>query len=424
VSKDLRELALPKFYADLDFEDRPNRTLERYWKTIMPKYGQFVKRFWVRISVTENQEFTAISWEDAEDTEEFEPRYRYFLASTILSNLTNLVEIDIDLPRYDQPIREYMDKFWETTAARPYGALGKSIQEDIAERGKHLTSLHITSDAMEGSIPAATICSLLARLPNLWEIELSGVSEQGSTDTPKLGDIVAGMQHLQCIEFDDVQAVDDAWADADWQSKLEVISLEDCQIISEAGLEKLIQRHASSLKGLNLVMTPPEPDFIMNTGPSLELPNLRELAVDNVDLGVSYVQRFAICPQLTRIELGELQSMEAKDLLQMIETNKSGDTAGFPALKELVLAAEWAETSDATMESLELVCFENGIKLVINEPDSDDEYYSDEEALDDISEMDDEDGDEGDFNAWEDDEDSDESEELDQPDSDDNESVD
>lgn len=172
-------------------------------------------------------------------------------------------------------------------------------------------------------------------------------------------------------------------------------------------------------------MTPMEPDIIMNTGQPFELPNLRELAVDNVDLRVSFVQRFALCPQLARIEIGELESMDAKDLLQVIETNKSGDIAGFPALKELVLAAEWAETSDATMESLELVCFENGITLLVNDPDSDDEYYSDEEALDDISEMDDdEDGDEGDFNAWEDDDDSDESEEPDQPDSDDNASLD
>lgn len=172
-------------------------------------------------------------------------------------------------------------------------------------------------------------------------------------------------------------------------------------------------------------MTPMESTSIMNAGQPVELPNLRELAVDNVDLRVSYVQRFALCPQLSRIEIGELESVEAKDLLQMIETNKSGDIAGFPALKELVLAAEWAETSDATMESLELVCFENGITLLVNDPDSDDEYYSDEEALDDISEMDDdEDGEEGHFDDWQDDEDSDESEDLDQLDSDDNESVD
>jgi hypothetical protein len=148
----------------------------------------------------------------------------------ILGNLPNLVEIDVDLPRYDEPIREYIDKFWETEAlrtSRVLGALGRSIQEDIAERGNHLTSLHITSDAMEGSIPAATICSLLARLPNLCEIELSGVSEHFPTDSPKLADVVASMEHLQCIEFDDVQAVDDDWAAVDWQSKLQVISLEE-----------------------------------------------------------------------------------------------------------------------------------------------------------------------------------------------------
>lgn len=155
---------------------------------------------------------------------------RYSLAATILYHLKNLVEIDIDLPRYDKAITEYMDKFWETNSSRPYGVfgpVGRSIQDNISDRGANLTSLHITSDAMEGCIPAATICSLLARLPNLWEIELSGVGEQSYTDSPKLCDIVAAMQHLQCIEFDDVQAIDDRWADAKWQSKLQVISLEE-----------------------------------------------------------------------------------------------------------------------------------------------------------------------------------------------------
>ena len=163
-----------------------------------------------------------------------------------------------------------------------------------------------------------------------------------------------------------------------------------CPNITDVGVEALLQRHCKSLKVLGLMGVPynARADALDNGAP-YDFPFLHDLTFGNVDVVISFLQRFALCPNLYRIQLDQLDNIDVKTLSELIESNKSGDNAGFPALKELVLSSEWTDsTPESAMESLELICFDNGIALMVEPPDSDDdedEYSDDEEMLGDLS---------------------------------------
>lgn len=71
---------------------------------------------------------------------------------------------------------------------------------------------------------------------------------------------------------------------------------------------------------------------------------------------------------LERLELGTLDDMNPRELTQIFERE------GFPALKELMLTCDWPTAAEHPgMDSLELICFEKGIALEVEPPDSDDE---------------------------------------------------
>lgn len=159
-------------------------------------------------------------------------------------------------------------------------------------------------------------------------------------------------------------------------------------------------------------MTPDEQDVDeLNDGPPYDFPELTDLVLESQELKASFLQRFSLCPKLESIELGEMDRFQVKDLIDLIDRNKSGENAGFPALSEFVLATDaWPESDeDPAMENLELLCFEHRIEIVRKEPEEDsddddeDDMYSDDEMMDDLSGIEGEDDEDGDGHMWEED---------------------
>lgn len=115
----------------------------------------------------------------------------------------------------------------------------------------------------------------------------------------------------------------------------------------------------------------------LNNGRPFEFPQLRALEADNFEFNFDFLSRFAQCPKLARIELGSIETAEPRQLSDLIERARSStnqEAGGFPALKEIMLSSDWPTAEeDASMESLELVCFANNISLEIEPLDSDDE---------------------------------------------------
>lgn len=144
--------------------------------------------------------------------------------------------------------------------------------------------------------------------------------------------------------------------------------LNSCQNISGKGVEDLILRHASSLRHLALNATPYQQIGQFNAGDPFDLPKLETLSLDDWQFDFNTLKRFEQCPNLMRLELGTLDDMDPRQLMQLLERN------GFAGLKELVLSSEWPTSEEnINMEGLELVCFEKGIALEVEPPDSDDE---------------------------------------------------
>jgi hypothetical protein len=142
-------------------------------------------------------------------------------------------------------------------------------------------------------------------------------------------------------------------------------------------------RHASSMHHLSLNTVPYQNIGNLNNGPQLDFPRLWTLALDNFEFTLSLVQRFSQCPQLERIELGTLEDMSPKELSEFVEKSRSTsntEAGGFPRLHEIMLSSDWPTSSeDPAVDTLELICFENGITLEIEAPDSDDEDDDDDD---------------------------------------------
>ena len=114
-----------------------------------------------------------------------------------------------------------------------------------------------------------------------------------------------------------------------------------------------------------------------------DFPRLQELSLATDGLNISYLQRFSLCPNLYRIQLGDMADISIKELSVLIEQSRSAEPHTFPALKELCLSSDWLymDESDAVRESLELICFEHGITLVQEPEDSDDEDEDEDDML-------------------------------------------
>lgn len=150
-------------------------------------------------------------------------------------------------------------------------------------------------------------------------------------------------------------------------------------------------------------MVPYDEDVGLNLGLPFSFPKLKDLNLESYHLDLGFLQRFSQCPRLERIQLGDMDNIDVKQLSQLIEISRTpniatSDTAstpsaasasGFPALKKICLSSDWTySTSPSHMESFELVCFSNGITLHQEEPDSDDEEDDDEYDTDELDESD------------------------------------
>lgn len=152
-------------------------------------------------------------------------------------------------------------------------------------------------------------------------------------------------------------------------------------------MEKLLGVHRLTLRGIELDMIPlnlHEASGAAIEAEPFDFPKLQELSIVQDGLTLSYMQRFALCPNLYRIQLGGLPDITDKELATMITDSRKAEPHTFPALKEICLSPEWLDDDDgiaAERESLELICFEHGITLVQEEDsdieeDDDDEYDS------------------------------------------------
>ena len=152
-----------------------------------------------------------ISWQDADDPEEFQPQERYVLALELLGNLPNLQSIDIDLP---------------SSRSFTLNSPNRTLESDIANRGHCLTGLTLTNDTADEPLCPGVIASLLQQLPKIQQLELCGVARQ-SSDGPVLRDVIAAIENLYCLDFDDTMCLVDDWANADWKCDLVHLALDE-----------------------------------------------------------------------------------------------------------------------------------------------------------------------------------------------------
>lgn len=170
-----------------------------------------------------------------------------------------------------------------------------------------------------------------------------------------------------------------------------------CQNITDKGVEKLLQCHSATLRVITLEMVPYLSADALNQGPPYDFPKLQELSLESGELRIEYLKRFSMCPNLYRVQLGPMEEMSVRELSTMVEkaretsssdpsTSAPSTPTEFPALKDLILSYEWSDFEGTpAMESFQLLCFQSGISLSIEDPDSDDDMsddgdeYSDED---------------------------------------------
>ena len=152
---------------------------------------------------------------------------------------------------------------------------------------------------------------------------------------------------------------------------------ERCLSLTDGALNAWITALGGSLQQLTIEDSLYEGAGALNNGPVYDMPQLRFLYIEQPNAQVTFLERFAMCPRLKRLEVGNLDEVDARTLQNMITKYRSesdAESAGFPALKDLYLTNAWPMAEeDSTIESLELVCFANNITLEIEPPDSDDE---------------------------------------------------
>jgi hypothetical protein len=145
--------------------------------------------------------------EDETDEERFEPEWRFHLSLGILQGLKNLETIDIDVTSLRNNRMEDM-------------------LDEIRLRGSSLKGLHLTADVMQTCLLTSQIGPLLESLPNLVHLELTGIDRQ-SSDGPLLRDVIAGLEHLKCLDIADAHCLVDDWAQADWKCKLTSLDIDE-----------------------------------------------------------------------------------------------------------------------------------------------------------------------------------------------------
>jgi hypothetical protein len=122
-----------------------------------------------------------------------------------------------------------------------------------------------------------------------------------------------------------------------------------------------------------------------------DLPKLQELSLATDGLSISYLQRFSLCPNLYRVQLGDMADITIRELSVLIDQSRVAQPHTFPALKEICLSSDWlyGDDTEAERDSLELICFENGITLVQEPEDSDDEDEDDDDEEYDSADLED-----------------------------------
>ena len=192
--------------------------------------------------------------------------------------------------------------------------------------------------------------------------------------------------------------------------------------------------HVQTLRSITLDMVPYDGAAALNHGPPFDFPLLQELSIESSDISIDFLERFARCPELYRLQLGSMEEISVAELSRLIESSRSGDAdtttaakegaeqaaspaRAFPSLREVSLSADWAYDEgpgSAVWDSLELLCFQHGITLSVEEDDEEDE---EEDSLMDDTDYDDEGLDVAD--PWDDeDEDEEDDEEVDWPEAD------
>ena len=205
--------------------------------------------------------------------------------------------------------------------------------------------------------------------------------------------------------------------------------------MTDVGVQNLLMLHVQTLRSITLDMVPYDGAAALNHGPPFDFPLLQELSIESSDITVDFLERFSRCPELYRLQLGSMEEISVTELSRLIESSRSGnaDVAtgaekgneqvasiahAFPSLREVSLSADWAYDDgpgSAVWDSLELLCFQHGITLSVEEDDDEEE---EEDSLMDDTDYDDEGLDVED--PWDDeaDEDEEDDEEVDWPEAD------
>lgn len=292
-----RHLALPLFWAHLDLEVTTDAAVTKLHTLIQqdPDKARWAKSLWLR-SILDQDELEALPPRHIR-RDAIKATRRGRIVVKILQACQNLQDLDVDY----------------------YSYIHLPLPKAIEKHGPSLTNLTIACN--EHSVPEEWIAPLLCKLPLLTYCRVDSVASADSSwseQAPALGPALASLSNLQILHLWECEPLTDDWATLNWTTRnMEQVAFDECQNLSQVGLDALLARFTETLKVLELDLTPVGPagpgDPLAkkpNGAPAdhYSMPNLEALVLGQMSCGPEWIDRFSTCPRLRMLQFEDLSN--------------------------------------------------------------------------------------------------------------------
>lgn len=366
-----RTICLPLWWEYADLECATDSALQHFLELLRedPTKQKAVKWFWAR-TVLDDDEWRELPRERRRKGM-LRLKKRATLLPQIIKHCPALQEVDIDF----------------TLRA------GVDLALALASRADTLASLTIANN--QDGTPESWAARLLHQLPNLTFLRLDEVNATPDAYSLglDLGRAIASLSKLITLQLWECQPLDHHWAELPWQTKtLRAIALDQCDNLSDVGLDALLARFSETLVELELDITPagerglgsPLEHIGLNPAPPYHFPNLENLILGRMYCTPLWIDRFSNLPNLCHFQFEELENCGlAPDLPPDTDNSREEDfMASFEndhkwkTLRKLV----WdSSTRDNRLETrLSSIAQNRGWDFISGGFDSDDEDGSSE----------------------------------------------
>lgn len=358
-----RTICLPLWWRQVDCECATNNTLERLAALLTedPAKSQAVFWLWVRTVLDDDEK-------DITPASLVRLKPRGHLVPTLIQLCSNLQEIDTDYTERAQ----------------------KTLFAALTSHADTLTSLTIANNTRSGT-PELWASRLVSQLPNLCFVRFDAVDAafHQLEDKRSLGQALASLTKLNTLQLWECAPATSDWALLDWKTPaLRSLALDQCDRISDEGLDALLARFAGTLVELELDLTPLgrsgfgaplEKISGDRPAPPYHLPQLENLILGVMNCTPAWIDRFSQCPRLCRLQFEELENCGLGLFADLPQTEEATaafmhmleDTTKWKAMEKIM----WDNTERNTNvdSRLFLVCERRGWIFGRGEYDSDDD---------------------------------------------------